>query len=117
VVGFTNGPAINIASVCKCPPFKVVTRRNSSLVVRWTRERESHTFADDPWQLILTLVRAFVYMAIIQFDLKVPKIGKIISASMAHMLFRKLLLSRRLFRRVALFPNTIDPSFQPTRKL
>ncbi len=85
MVGFTNGLTIIIAAVCKCPPFKGVQ------VVQWTRERftgctmderesKGHTLADDPWQLILTLVHVFVRMAIIQFYPKVPQIGKMIPA-------------------------------------
>jgi MFS superfamily sulfate permease-like transporter len=55
-------------------------------------EGQWHAFADDPWQLIFTLVHVFVCKAIIHFYSKVPKICKIVHASLVGLLVGTLIV-------------------------
>ncbi|KAL3803134.1 hypothetical protein HJC23_003409 [Cyclotella cryptica] len=97
MIGFMNGLAI-IIFMAQLPAFQ--TCDAEPLFVECSLDqRQWLTFQNEPGTLSLTLVHVFSCMAIMKFFPKVPKIGKIIPASLMGLLIGTL-IEHTLFRRV-----------------
>jgi len=95
MIGFMNGLAI-IIFLAQLPAFQTCDKEEY-FVDCSLEQRQWLTFQDDTWPLILTLVHVGVCMAVMQFFPSVPKIGKIIPASLVGLLLGAL-LEHTLFR-------------------
>jgi len=120
MIGFMNGLAI-IIFMAQLPAFKKCDVEGVEYFTECTlQEREWLTFQNDTWQLILTLVHVGICMFVMKFFPKVPKLGKIIPASLVglllgalleHTLFRMAFdISTRTVRETALMKGTF-PQF------
>eukprot|EP00548_Thalassiothrix_antarctica_P003272 CAMPEP_0194132280 /NCGR_PEP_ID=MMETSP0152-20130528/2785_1 /TAXON_ID=1049557 /ORGANISM="Thalassiothrix antarctica, Strain L6-D1" /LENGTH=688 /DNA_ID=CAMNT_0038827275 /DNA_START=140 /DNA_END=2206 /DNA_ORIENTATION=+ len=97
MIGFMNGLAI-IIFMAQLPAFKKCDVEGKDYFVECDLdERQWLTFQDNTWELILTLVQVVLCMAVMKFFPKVPKIGKIIPASLVGLLLGAL-LEHTLFR-------------------
>lgn len=96
LIGFMNGLAI-IIFMAQLPAFQYCNEQ--PLFIECTLEqRQWLTFQNQTWQLILTLVHVVICMAIMKFFPKIPKVGKIIPASLMGLLIGTL-LEHTLFRK------------------
>ncbi|KAL7485538.1 hypothetical protein ACHAW6_011140 [Cyclotella cf. meneghiniana] len=96
MIGFMNGLAI-IIFMAQLPAFQ--TCDAEPLFVECSLDqRQWLTFQNEPGTLTLSLVHVFSCMAIMKFFPKVPKIGKIIPASLVGLLIGTL-VEHTLFRR------------------
>jgi len=97
LIGFMNGLAI-IIFMAQLPAFQYCDEQ--PLFIECTLEqRKWLTFQDHSWQVVLSLVHVAICMAIMKFFPLVPKIGKIIPASLMGLLVGTL-LEHTLFRKV-----------------
>lgn len=97
MIGFMNGLAI-IIFMAQLPAFQKCDAE--PLFVECTLEqRQWLTFQDDTWQLILSLVHVAMCMFIMHFFPRVPKVGRIIPASLVGLLVGTL-FEHTLFRKV-----------------
>ena len=95
LIGFMNGLAI-IIFMAQLPAFQYCDAQ--PLFIECTLDqREWINFKDHTWQLILSLVHVAICMAIMKFWPKVPKVGKLIPASLMGLLVGTL-LEHTLFR-------------------
>lgn len=86
MIGFMNGLAI-IIFMAQLPAFQKCDVPGKPLFVECTlEERQWLTFQDDTTTLILTLFQVALCMAIMQFFPLVPKVGRIIPASLVGLL-------------------------------
>jgi len=97
MIGFMNGLAIiifmaQLPAFQKCPEYDL-------FVDCTVEERQWLTFQADTWPLILSLVHVFMCMAIMKFFPRVPKVGRIIPASLVGLLVGTL-FEHTLFRQV-----------------
>lgn len=96
MIGFMNGLAI-IIFMAQLPAFQYCT--TEPLFIECTvEERRWLTFAGQPLELGLVLVHVAVCMAIMQFFPKIPRVGKVVPASLVGLLVGTL-LEWTLFRR------------------
>jgi len=97
MIGFMNGLAI-IIFMAQLPAFMYCT--DAPLFIECTVEqRQWLTFQDQPAELCLTLVHVAICMAIMKFFPLIPKIGRLLPASLVGLLVGTL-LEHTLFRRV-----------------
>ena len=97
MIGFMNGLAV-IIFMAQLPAFQYCTAQ--PLFIECTlEERMWLTFQNNTWQLILTLVHVFGCMAFMKFFPRIPKVGKVIPASLVSLLVGTL-LEQTLFRMV-----------------
>lgn len=95
MIGFMNGLAV-IIFLAQLPAFQKC--EEAPLFVECKIEdREYLTFQDDTWVLILSLGHVATCMAIMKFFPSVPKIGKVIPASLVGLLVGTL-IEHTLFR-------------------
>eukprot|EP00531_Pseudo-nitzschia_arenysensis_P012206 CAMPEP_0116130882 /NCGR_PEP_ID=MMETSP0329-20121206/8710_1 /TAXON_ID=697910 /ORGANISM="Pseudo-nitzschia arenysensis, Strain B593" /LENGTH=686 /DNA_ID=CAMNT_0003625277 /DNA_START=118 /DNA_END=2178 /DNA_ORIENTATION=- len=97
MIGFMNGLAI-IIFMAQLPAFQYCTDEDLFIDCT-TDQRQWLTFNGQPLELSLVLVHVAICMAIMQFWPKVPKVGKIIPASLMGLLIGTL-IEWTLFRRV-----------------
>lgn len=95
LIGFMDALAI-IIFMAQLPAF-MKCEAQPLFVECSLEERQWMTFQDDTWPLILSLVHVFMCMAIMKFFPLVPKLGRIIPASLVGLLVGTL-LEHTLFR-------------------
>mmetsp|Transcript_2833 Transcript_2833/g.7776 ORF Transcript_2833/g.7776 Transcript_2833/m.7776 type:complete len:688 (+) Transcript_2833:189-2252(+) len=104
MIGFMNGLAI-IIFMAQLPAFQFCD--DEPLFIDCTVEqRKWLTFQEQPVELCLVLVHVAICMAIMQFFPKVPKIGKLIPASLMGLLVGTL-IEWTLFRKVFGVPTRV----------
>lgn len=97
LIGFMNGLAI-IIFMAQLPAFQFCDEE--PLFIECTLEqRQWLTFSGNTWELILSLIQVAICMAIMKFWPEVPKIGRVIPASLMGLLVGTL-LEHTLFRKV-----------------
>lgn len=97
LIGFMNGLAI-IIFMAQMPAFQYCDADQSLFIDCTLEERKWLTFQDHTWQVILILVHVAICMIIMQCWPQVPKLGKVIPASLMGLLIGTL-LEHVLFRR------------------
>lgn len=97
MIGFMNGLAI-IIFMAQLPAFQTCPEYDLFVDCQ-IDQRQWLTFQDDTWQLLLTFLHVGICMAIMKLFPLVPKIGKIVPASLVGLLVGTL-LEHALFRPV-----------------
>lgn len=97
MIGFMNGLAI-IIFMAQLPAFQICPEFDLFVDCQ-TDQRQWLTFQDNTWQLLLTLLHVAVCMAIMKLFPLVPKVGKIVPASLVGLLVGTF-LEHALFRPV-----------------